>query len=138
MLGRLIAFNLTVLGLLTVGYYKGITQLPFTEDTSRLTWGIAAMLGIGLVVQLFRRYEWSKYIERRLVTFGLVGTVVGFIMALGQIDPSKVSDLEYLKTMVGFLLDGMGTALYTTLVGALGAVWLSFNHRLIGVENGES
>ena len=66
-----------------------------------------------------------------LVFLGLVGTVIGFIVALSGVDPQASSDVDSVASMVGTLITGMSIALYTTLVGAVLHVWLMVNHRLL-------
>ena len=66
-----------------------------------------------------------------LVVLGLIGTVLGFIIALGGVDPRTVSDITAIGPMVSTLIRGMSTALYTTLVGAVLNVWLMLNYNLL-------
>ena len=66
-----------------------------------------------------------------LVFLGLVGTVIGFIVALSGVDPQASAQLDEVATMVATLVAGMSIALYTTLVGAVLHVWLMVNHRLL-------
>ena len=66
-----------------------------------------------------------------LVFLGLVGTVIGFIVALSGVDPQSSAQVEEVASMVGTLVSGMSIALYTTLVGAVLHVWLMVNHRLL-------
>ena len=66
-----------------------------------------------------------------LVFFGLVGTVIGFIVALSGVDPETGTRVEEVAPMVATLVAGMSIALYTTLVGAVLHVWLMVNHRLL-------
>ena len=66
-----------------------------------------------------------------LVFLGLVGTVIGFIVALSGIDPQSSTQVDEVASMVSTLVAGMSIALYTTLVGAVLHVWLMINHRLL-------
>ena len=66
-----------------------------------------------------------------LVVLGLIGTVLGFIIALGGVDPRTVSDITAIGPMVSALIRGMSTALYTTLVGAVLNVWLMLNYNML-------
>ena len=62
---------------------------------------------------------------------GLVGTVIGFIVALSGVDPQTSAQVDEVASMVATLVAGMSIALYTTLVGAVLHVWLMVNHRLL-------
>ena len=66
-----------------------------------------------------------------LVFLGLVGTVIGFIVALSGVDPQSSAQVDEVAPMVATLVSGMSIALYTTLVGAVLHVWLMVNHRLL-------
>lgn len=66
-----------------------------------------------------------------LVTLGLIGTVLGFIIALSGVDPSTAGDISKVPVMIGTLVEGMSTALYTTLLGAVLALWLSAYTRML-------
>jgi biopolymer transport protein ExbB/TolQ len=65
------------------------------------------------------------------VLLGLIGTVVGYIIALSGVRPEVVSDVGAIGPMVSTLIGGMSVALYTTLVGSLLNVWLMVNVRLL-------
>lgn len=66
-----------------------------------------------------------------LVFLGLVGTVIGFIVALSGIDPQASAQVDQVASMVSTLVAGMSIALYTTLFGSVLHVWLMVNHRLL-------
>jgi len=72
-----------------------------------------------------------RQIADSLVFFGLVGTVIGFIVALSGVDPQTSAEVDEVASMVATLVAGMSIALYTTLVGAVLHVWLMVNHRLL-------
>lgn len=84
-----------------------------------------------LKIKMFEQTIWIKWIANSLVLLGLVGTVVGFIIALSGINPSLVTDVSVIAKVVSTLISGMGTALYTTLVGAVFNLWLSANYLLL-------
>jgi hypothetical protein len=78
-----------------------------------------------------------RHIANSLVLLGLIGTVVGFIIALSGVDPDTVSDVSAISPMVSTLLSGMAVALYTTLVGAALSLWLTVNHHLLSAETAQ-
>ena len=71
------------------------------------------------------------HIANTLVFLGLIGTVIGFIVALSSVDPELTGNIKQIAPMVSSLIDGMGIALYTTLVGAVLHIWLIVNHRML-------
>ena len=100
-------------------------QVSGHEASSRQLSAAAAKLTISAEIAIVRQFANS------LVLLGLIGTVVGFIIALSGVDASAVGDVKAISPMVSRLLTGMSVALYTTLVGAALNLWLSVNHNLL-------
>ena len=57
--------------------------------------------------------------------------VVGFIVALANVNAQTASDVNAIGGIVGSLIEGMGIALYTTLVGSVLNLWLAANYQLL-------
>ncbi len=66
-----------------------------------------------------------------LVTLGLIGNVVGFVIALSGVDMAAVGSADGAQKIAVSLLAGMGVAFYSTLVGAVTALWTSVNRRIL-------
>lgn len=66
-----------------------------------------------------------------LMILGLIGTVVGFIVALMTVSPEEATDVAMLGKTIVKLMHGMDIALYTTLVGGLLFLWLRANFRIV-------
>jgi hypothetical protein len=92
--------------------------------------GRASLAG-ALRLKLSSRIAGVRQFANNLVLLGLIGTVVGFIMALSGVDPDTVGDVAAIAPMVSNLIEGMGVALYTTLVGSVLNIWLMLNCRLL-------
>ena len=84
-----------------------------------------------LNLRQFSKISFIKYISNLLVIMGLVGTVIGFIIALSGINPNLAGDISNISPMVGLMIQGMSTALYTTLVGAIFSAWTSLNYHIL-------
>lgn len=84
-----------------------------------------------LRTKLTNRIAIVRHIANALVLLGLIGTVVGFIIALSSVDPSASSDSDTIAPTIARLINGMSVALYTTLVGSVLHIWLSINHRIL-------
>ncbi len=84
-----------------------------------------------LRMKISHRVSIVRQVANSLVFLGLIGTVIGFIIALSGVDAKTVSDVNSISTMVGTLISGMSLALYTTLLGAVLNVWLNINHRIL-------
>jgi biopolymer transport protein ExbB/TolQ len=102
-----------------------LAQIRGRESDSR---GIIAS---ALKMKLAHRIAIVRQIAGSLVILGLIGTVVGFIIALSGVRPDQAADVKAITPMVSTLIAGMSTALYTTLVGSVLNVWLMVNYQLL-------
>ncbi|MFK7997169.1 MAG: MotA/TolQ/ExbB proton channel family protein [Granulosicoccus sp.] len=84
-----------------------------------------------LRLKLTQRIASVRHIANTLVLLGLIGTVLGFIIALSGVDPETASDVNSIAPMVSVLIQGMSTALYTTLIGSVLNVWLTANYQIL-------
>jgi MotA/TolQ/ExbB proton channel family len=93
--------------------------------------GGRGMVASALRLKLLSRIAVVRQIANSLVVLGLIGTVIGFIIALSGVDPSVAGKPETIAPMVGKLIEGMSVALYTTLVGAALNLWLTANYQML-------
>ncbi len=84
-----------------------------------------------LKLKLSSRIAVVRHIANSLVFLGLIGTVIGFMIALSGVNPDDAADISAIGPMVSTLISGMSIALTTTLVGAILNVWLMINYRLL-------
>lgn len=163
MLNHLLLFRFLIANLLAAAgagvlYWKGIVAPLFINDTSYISYGIAALflcalgwtlreitsLSLDINAAKKRGYvpafssqrdkdvskiEWLNSISGWLVALGLLGTVVGFRMALGAVE--DVSGAAAAKTAVTTLMKGLEVAINTTLIGAVLALWNEVNFRML-------
>ena len=73
-------------------------------------------------------YTWSTV----MALMGLMGTVIGFILALQEVDQSAMTSAQSAGRMVATMIGGLGVALWTTLIGLAGALWAFMNYKLLG------
>ncbi len=106
------------------------TEAYFAEVRGRSA-GSRAISSSALRMKVANRISGVRHIANTLVLLGLIGTVVGFIIALSGVDPTRAGDVRSIAPMVANLIDGMSVALFTTLVGAVLNVWLMLNYRLL-------
>ena len=90
-----------------------------------------ALVASALKLKLGTRIASVRHLANSLVFLGLIGTVVGFIMALSGVNADTAGDVDAIGPMVSTLISGMSVALYTTLVGAVLNIWLMSNYRLL-------
>ncbi|CDP53213.1 MAG: MotA/TolQ/ExbB proton channel family protein [Devosia nanyangense] len=154
-IAKLIAFNIVPLVALFFAWVFGLVQKSYAADSTNIVYLITAIfiVAMGLVFYRARQIDdelhestwWvgqtSEFVqltfENRLnpivymgyslVVLGLIGTVVGFIFGLNGIDPNTMADLPTMLASLGTILQGVGIAFYTTLIGSIGDIWLGFN-----------
>ena len=68
--------------------------------------------------------EFGWFAADALISLGLLGTVIGFIMMLGPLAALNAQDPAVLQGAIVAMGRGMAVALYTTLVGLVGALIL--------------
>jgi hypothetical protein len=82
------------------------------------------------------KVEWLEAVSEWLVGLGLLGTVIGFSIALSGIDQTTVKDAAGAQNAVATLMVGMRIALNTTLLGAALALWHEVNMRMLRTAMG--
>jgi biopolymer transport protein ExbB/TolQ len=90
-----------------------------------------ALAASALKLRLSSRIGSVRHLANSLVVLGLIGTVIGFIIALSGVDAATAANVEAIGPMVSKLISGMSVALYTTLVGSILNIWLMVNYRLL-------
>jgi pimeloyl-ACP methyl ester carboxylesterase len=110
---------------------RGAPAPAYLEAVAGRAGDSRTILASSLRLRLATRIAPIRHIANSLVLLGLIGTVVGFIIALSGVRPEVVSDVGAIGPMVSTLISGMSVALYTTLVGSLLNVWLMVNVRLL-------
>ena len=82
-------------------------------------------------IKLFAKVQWIQRLAASLVALGLIGTVYGAITFLLGVDVAALGDVAQIGSAFAVVLDGMGIALYTTLVGGVLNLWLTFNYGIV-------
>ncbi|MGH6944399.1 MAG: MotA/TolQ/ExbB proton channel family protein [Geminicoccaceae bacterium] len=90
-----------------------------------------ALTAESLKLKFGARIGGIRQIANTIVLFGLIGTIIGFIIALSGVNAEAATDAEAITPMVSTLILGMSIALYKTLVGSILNVWLMINYRLL-------
>lgn len=111
-------------------WIAGYAGLPFQGDSAPACYVILGMLAVGLAAVAYRRYSDAEWIAIHVVRVGLLGTVVGLIVAFsaagsGSADPAAI------KPMIASVVSGMYVSLYATLLGISSNLWLKINLRLL-------
>ena len=111
--------------------YPGSQVGRYLEDLRRRDGHARSICASALRLKLASRIASIRHFANSLVFLGLIGTVIGFIIALSGVDASSAADVSSIGPMVSTLIVGMSVALHTTLVGAILNIWLMINYRLL-------
>ena len=175
-LARWIAVNVFWIALTAAAFLQGWVQYIFEKDITYISYGIAMVFAIALVVSGQKAWAIRKmfkdtssivthyrkklaakkdnegirgdfresiknrmmayissvsYVGNALVVTGLIGTVIGLIMAFSSVSPSLALDISTLGPMVATLLSGLSVAFVTTLLGSICSLWLKTNHFIM-------
>ena len=103
----------------------------FLQSSKKLDASSRNNLAASLRIKLGSKIGYIKFMANTLVILGLIGTVIGFIIALSGVDGSVSSNPEEVSKMVSTLIQGMSVALYTTLVGSICSVWLNICYQIM-------
>ena len=66
-----------------------------------------------------------------LIRMGLIGTIVGFILIFASLSSGPAPDSQNIQDLLLSMSGGMGTALYTTLLGLLTATVLGLQYMIL-------
>ena len=117
-------------------WVAGIADKPFTGDSGFLCWLIAAIGALGILCVFLQRWRDVDWLATHVVRIGLLGTVVGLIVAFSAARAGGSADPSAIQPMIASVIDGMYVALYATLLGITTNLWLKINLRLLGNVHG--
>jgi hypothetical protein len=124
-------------GALLVGLWlAGLAEKPFEGDTGYLCGVIAAMAVAGVACVFMQRWRDVQWIATHVVRIGLLGTVVGLIVAFSAAQTGDTTDPSQIKPMIAAVVSGMYVSLYATLLGIATNLWLKINMRVLGQIDG--
>jgi hypothetical protein len=128
---RFAILQLLVACLMVSAWYMGWVDRMMDNDQ---TYIVELIVVISLIAVHIgpRNPSLMKWMSDFMPLLGMVGTVIGFLLAFsGEVNPTNMMDPALFKEMVGRMLAGLGTALSTTLVGLLCFIWLEISGRCL-------
>ena len=113
--------------ILFLSYHFGFLTQLYYADITKLSWiiiGLFFLLNVRLGYQLHtnrktgNNFDWLM--SETMISLGMVGTVVGFIYMLSTIFTDiDLDNIRSVQDSLGVMATGMGTALWTTLIGLI-------------------
>ncbi len=76
--------------------------------------------------------EFGWFLVDLAIRLGLAGTIIGFILIFTSLSGEAIVGENALRELLVSMSAGMGTALFTTLVGLSAATFLSFQYLILG------
>jgi MotA/TolQ/ExbB proton channel family len=117
-------------------WIAGIASKPFEADNGFLCWLIVAIAALGVLCVFLQRWSDVEWLATHVVRIGLLGTVIGLIIAFSAAKSGGSADPSEIKPMIAAVVDGMYVSLYATLLGIGTNLWLKINLRLLGHAHG--
>ena len=117
-------------------WIAGLASKPFEGATAPLCWIILGIGALGIACVFMRRWRDVEWLATHVVRIGLLGTVVGLIIAFSAAAQGGSSNPEEIKPMIAAVVNGMYVSLYATLLGISVNLWLKVNLRLLGNVHG--
>lgn len=75
--------------------------------------------------------EIGWFVSDMMLKLGLLGTIIGFILMLGSVANIANFDISNMQKILQHMSNGMGTALYTTLVGLVCSILTAMQYHMI-------
>lgn len=117
-------------------WIAGMASKPFEGDTAALCWIILGIGALGIVCVFLQRWKDVQWIATHVVRIGLLGTVVGLIIAFSAAGEGGSANPDEIRPMIAAVVSGMYVSLYATLLGISVNLWLKVNLRLLGNFHG--
>jgi MotA/TolQ/ExbB proton channel family len=117
-------------------WIAGIAGKPFEGDNAFLCWLIVGIAALGVLCVFLQRWRDVEWVATHVVRIGLLGTVVGLIIAFSAAKAGGSADPDAIRPMIAAVVDGMYVSLYSTLLGVATNLWLKINLRLLGRVDG--
>ena len=135
-LSRAVVLQAIGAALVVALWAAGLAAKPFEGNNGPLCWIIVGMglLGIGCVFA--QRWKDVQWLATHVVRIGLLGTVVGLIIAFSAAAQGGSTNPDEIKPMIAAVVSGMYVSLYATLLGIGTNLWLKINLRLLGNFHG--
>ena len=111
--------------------YKDSIINEFIQSSKDLDASSRSNLAGSIRIKIASKINIIKFISNTLVILGLIGTVIGFIIALSGVNSNVASNPDEIGKMVTSLIKGMSVALYTTLAGSIFSVWLNICYQML-------
>jgi len=113
------------IALFGAAWQQGWPQLIWEGDLTKISALIGVVFTVGYILAFLEKWDAVKFISVQILKLGLIGTLIGISIAVQSLVVEETMNHENIKEMMILMAGGLKTALYTTIVGAFGNIWLS-------------
>lgn len=157
LLYRLIILNLIGFVGVAFAFQRGWAQFVLGNDSTGIVYAMIVLFIVGLVSLFVRANKVTrllndikagiqvevngpKFLEKNahlddfptwIATVGLVGNVLGILIAFGAIDAGDLGNADATQRSLATLMDGMHVAFSATVVGGILSIWADVNRRIL-------
>lgn len=121
---RLLVLNTCGAACLIWSYHAGFLQFVFNGDGSYVSYVIASILSVSLLLAMAGRITHLSDAAWLCETLGFVGTLIGITIGLYGVDVGSLQSSEGVIAAGNSLFAGMATAFCSTISGAIAMLWL--------------
>jgi energy-converting hydrogenase Eha subunit C len=116
-------------------WYLGYVGFVFTHDISHLSYLISGVFVVSIARLLWGKTDHLLEAKEQLTGLGLIGTLIGFVLAMYGLSQTGFDNPDALTKAGNNLMDGLGVAFCSSLVGAVCSRWIGFMAYMVGVED---
>jgi hypothetical protein len=135
-LSRFVVLQAVGLAIAASLWTAGLLDKPFASRSAPMCYIILSVGALGMLCVALQRWNDVQWIATHVVRIGLLGTVVGLIIAFSHAATGGSTNPEDIKPMIAAVVSGMYVSLYATLLGIGTNLWLKINLRLLGNSHG--
>lgn len=136
-MAKLIILNTCWAALVVWAAVQGYVGFVFTHDISGLSYVISALLVVTVAAAFKGHTRILPHAKTWVVLLGLIGNLTGFVLALKGMGGGDLASAAGLLKMASSLIDGLGVAFCSTLVGAISTLWMGTNSYVLHMEASE-
>jgi hypothetical protein len=129
---RFTVLQVILLSAIACAWLLGYAQMPFAGNSAYLCMLVLAVFAAGMLAVAFKNFRYAQWIATHVLRLGLLGTVVGLIIAFSAAGKGISSDPDAMRALVGSVIDGMYIALWVTFFGIAANLWLKLHCLLLG------
>ena len=134
---RFIVLQVILIAGVVAAHIGGVARLPFQGASGWLCAAVLAVFGAGMIAILLRRWKYAEWVATHVLRLGLLGTVVGLIIAFSAASKGISPEPGAMQALVAHVIDGMFVALFVTFFGVGANLWLKLNCLLLGAADGK-